>query len=128
VNKVDTIKKVHSRETLSQYLRESLGYHVTDVSYQPSQLDIPGKPSEAIQSVCLLSDYDKAFQTYLLETTSLTRTTIRSILEPFYRHHPAGDYLFIFTKDYSQLAFVRPLRVLRPGKPMPALQLRILPT
>jgi len=124
---VGYIKEVHSRETLLQYLSESLGYRVTDVSYPPKQLDIPSKPSEAIQSVRLLSDYDKAFQAYLFETTSLTRTTIRSILEPFYRHHPAGDYLFIFTKDYSQFAFVSPLRILRPGKPMPALQLRILP-
>ncbi len=127
MNKVDAIKEVYSRETLSQYLSESLGYRVTDVSYSPKQLDIPSKPSEAIQSVGLLSDCDKAFQAYLFETTSLTRTTIRSILEPFYRHHPAGDYLLIFTKDYSQLAFVSPLRILRPGKPMPALQLRILP-
>lgn len=74
-----------------------------------------------------MSDYDKLFQVYLFETSSLTRTTIRSILEPFYRHHPAGDYLFIFTKDYSQLQFVSPQRILRPGKPTPTLQLRILP-
>lgn len=124
---IEGIEEIHSRETLNRYLSETLGYHVTDVSYSPKQLDIPSKPSEAIQSVHLLSDYDKAFQAYLFETTSLTRTTIRSILEPFYRQHPAGDYLFIFTKDYSQLAFVSPLRILRPEKPMPALQLRILP-
>ncbi|MCL4459617.1 MAG: Eco57I restriction-modification methylase domain-containing protein [Chloroflexi bacterium] len=124
---VEDIGRVHSREALSRYLSEGLGYRVTDVSYPPKQLAIPSKPSEAIQSVHLLSDYDKAFQVYLLETTSWTRTTVRSILEPFYRHHPAGDYLFIFTKDYSQLAFVSPLRILRPEKPMPALQLRILP-
>lgn len=127
MNQVDAIKEVHSREALGQYLDKSLGYRVTDVSYPPRQLDIPPKPSEAIQSIHLLSDYDKAFQAYLFETTSLTRAVVRSILEPFYRHHPAGDYLFIFTKDYSQLAFVSPLRILRPGKPMPALQLRILP-
>lgn len=127
MNQVDAIKRIYSRETLGQYLSESLGYRVTDVSYPPKQLNIPSKPSEAIQSVHLLTDYDKAFQAYLLETTSLTRTTIRSILEPFYRYHPAGDYLFVFTKDYSQLAFVSPLRILRPGKPMPALQLRVLP-
>ncbi|MBM4463854.1 MAG: hypothetical protein FJ012_11125 [Chloroflexi bacterium] len=121
------IREVRSREGLRKYLAEALGYCVTDVSYPPRQLDIPPKPSEAIQSVRMLSDYDRAFQAYLLETTSLTRTTIRAILEPFYRHHPAGDYLFVFTKDYSQLLFVSPLRILRPDKPMPALQLRILP-
>ncbi|MBT9132240.1 MAG: hypothetical protein DDT32_00783 [Syntrophomonadaceae bacterium] len=124
---IGDIKSVCSGETVSQYLGEVLGYRIADVSYSPGQLDIPAKPSEAIQSVRLLSDYDKAFQVYLLETTSLTRTSIRSIVEPLYRHHPAGDYLFIFTKDYSQFAFVSPLRILRPGKSMPALQLRILP-
>jgi len=124
---VDDISKLSSRETLSQYLEQNLGYCSTDVSYEPSQLDIPPKPSEIIYSIHLLSDYDKLFQTYLFETTSLTRTTIRSILEPFYRHHPMGDYLFIFTKDYSQLAFVNPQRIFRPEKPVPMLQLRILP-
>jgi len=124
---VSDVNKIRSKATLGQYLSDSLGYQVTDVSYDPRQLSIPLKPSEIIQSVHLLSDYNKAFQAYLLETTSLTRTAIRSILEPFYRHHPAGDYLFIFTKDYNQLFFVSPLRILRPEKPMPALQLRILP-
>ena len=74
------VKGVYSRESLSQYLGEGLGYRVTDVSYPSKQLNIPPKPSEAIQSVRLLSDYNKAFQVYLLETTSLTRTTVRSIL------------------------------------------------
>jgi len=127
MSQVSDVGKIHSKATLGQYLSDSLGYKVTDVSYDPRQLSIPPKPSEIIQSVHLLSDYNKAFQAYLLETTSLTRTSIRSILEPFYRHHPAGDYLFIFTKDYNQLFFVSPLRILRPEKPMPALQLRILP-
>lgn len=123
------IKSVRSREALSQYMRESLGYQTINVLYQPDdpQMGIPRKPSESIREIRLLSDYDKAFQIYLFETTSLTRTTIRSILEPFYRHHPAGDYLFIFTKDYSELAFISPERILRPGKPLPTLQLRILP-
>lgn len=124
---VDDISKLSSKETLSQYLEQNLGYCPADVSYEPSQLDIPPKSSEAIRSIHLLSDYDKLFQAYLFETTSLTRTTIRSILEPFYRYHPVGNYLFIFTKDYSQLAFVNPQRILRPDKPMPTLQLRILP-
>lgn len=127
MNQADAIKKIRSREALEQYLSESLGYRVTRVSYPPQQLNIPPKPCQAIRSACLLSDYERAFQVYLFETTSLTRTTIRSILEPFYRHHPAGDYLFIFTRDYNQLFFVSPLRILRPEKPMPALQLRILP-
>jgi len=127
VTLVNDVNKVHSRETLRQYLNENLGYRSTDVSYQPSQLDIPPRQSEAIHSIHLLSDYDKLFQIYLFETTSLTRTTIRSTLEPFHRHHPVGDYLFIFTTDYSQLAFINPQRILRPDKPMPTLQLRILP-
>jgi len=124
---VEHIKGVCSAETLRQYLGESLGYSTADVTYLAVQLNIPPKPSEAIRSIRLLSDYEKAFQMYLFETTSLTRTTIRSILEPFYRHHPVGDYLFVFTKDYNQLAFISPQRILRPGKPMPTLQLRILP-
>jgi len=127
MGEVEAIKKVHSRAQLVEYLGSCLGYRMTDVSYLAGQLNIPSKASEAIRSIRLLSDYDKTFQTYLFEATSLTRTIIRSILEPFYRHHPAGDYLFIFTKDYSQLALVSPQRILRPGKPMPTLQLRILP-
>ncbi len=125
--RVEEIKSVYSRVGLAQYIGENLGYRTTNVAYQPTQLEIPSKPSDVIRCIYLLSDYEKIFQIYLFETTSLTRMTIRSVLEPFYRHHPAGDYLFIFTKDYSQLAFVSPQRILRPGKTMPALQLRILP-
>lgn len=123
---VEDIRGVYSPVTLVRYIGESLGYRMADVTYQPGQLGIPPKPSEAIHLIRLLSDYDRLFQIYLFETASLTRTTIRSILEPFYRRHPAGDYLFAFTKDYSELAFVSPQRILRPGKPMPTLQLRIL--
>ncbi|MCL0057980.1 hypothetical protein M1N05_02810, partial [Dehalococcoidales bacterium] len=124
---VEEIKSANSKEGLARYLEKNLGYRVTDVSYQPTQLDLPARPSEAIQSAYLLSDYGKLFQVYLFETSSLTRTILRSILEPFYQRHPAGDYLFVFTKDYSQLLFVSPQRILRPGKPVPTLQLRILP-
>jgi len=127
VSQVINVSKIRSRDTFSQYLRDCLGYQITDVSYQPGQLSIPSKPSEIIRSMHLLSDYNKAFQAYLFEVSSVTRTAMRAILEPFYRHHPAGDYLFVFTKDYNQVVFVSPLRILRPEKPMPAIQLRILP-
>jgi hypothetical protein len=127
MDQIETIRNVSSKQSLAGYLNNTLGYQPADVSYLPEQLDMPSKSSEVIRGIFLLSDYDKLFQTYLFETSSLSRTVLRSILEPFYRRHPVGDYLFIFTKDYSQLAFVSPQRILRPGKPMPTLQLRILP-
>lgn len=124
---IEDLRLVGSPESLKSYLSEALGYRVEEVTYQPDQLHIPPRPAESIRSASLLCDYHRAFQIYLFEVSSLNRTTIRSILEPFYRHHPAGDYLFVFTKDYSELAFVSPERILRPGKPAPTLQLRILP-
>lgn len=127
MSQVIDVNKIHSRDTFNQYLWDCLGYKAADVYYHPDQLSIPSKPSEIIRSVHLVSDYNKVFQVYLFETNSITRSAIRSILEPFYRHHPAGDYLFVFTEDYNQVIFVSPLRILRPKKSMPALQLRILP-
>jgi len=123
---VGDIEGVDLRETLGQYPSESLTYLTANVAHQPTQLEIPLKPAEVIRPIHLLSDYHKLFQAYLLETTSLIGTTIRSILEAFYSHHPAGDYRLIFTKDCSQLLFVSPQRILRPTGPIPTLQLRTL--
>ncbi|MBM3173831.1 MAG: hypothetical protein FJZ85_09055, partial [Chloroflexi bacterium] len=127
MSNIQKIQEVVSRDSLICYLEKSLGYHCVPTAYQPELLQIPKKAAEPIRQIHLLSDYNRAFQIYLFETTSLTRTGIRSILEPFYRHHAGGDYMFIFTSDYRQLHFISPLRILRPEKPMGALQLRILP-
>jgi hypothetical protein len=55
----------------------------------------------------------------------MRRTDFRTILEPFYRRYPQGNYLFLFTSDWNEIAFVSPQRVaIEPGKTK--LRLRIL--
>ena len=51
-------KGVDTREILSQYLDESLGYLMTNVAHQLSKYAIPLKLAEASSSIHLLSDYD----------------------------------------------------------------------
>jgi hypothetical protein len=108
------IIRLTSREAVVNFFEQSLGYKVDTLAYPPTDLGIPNAPARLIRGgeVNLLCNYQQRFQIYFMEVDSLRRTDLRAILEPFYRKHPAGNYLFVFTKDYSEHAFVSPVRVL----------------
>lgn len=86
-----------------------------------------------IESMQLITHYQNGgdFRIFhiQLKTPSLRRTDFRTILEPFYRRHPGGEYLFVFSlhDPFEELAFVSPRRLLDPRDPTKArLYLRTL--
>ncbi|HIC93464.1 MAG TPA: hypothetical protein EYP09_04350, partial [Anaerolineae bacterium] len=123
-----------SREALLETLR-SMGYRV-----EPSEWDFSELPDRArglIRSMELLCHYDGVapFQVFLIELNAkrVRRTDLRTILEPFYRRWPSGEYLFFFAPvggrrvpPYSTVALVSPKRIRRDEGPAYKLQLRIL--
>lgn len=100
-----------SRDAVENFFAEELDYQVNPVPFDAAELGIPDAPAKFICETEQLCNYEQAFQVYFMDVTTLRRTDMRSILEPFYRKHPAGNYLFTFTKDYSEFAFVSPIRV-----------------
>ena len=106
------VRNLISRDAVNHLFRTELGYQVNPVSFDAGELGIPDAPAQFIREIEQLCDYQHQFQVYFMQVNSLRRTDLRAILEPFYRKHPAGNYLFVFTKDYSELAFVSPLRLL----------------
>ena len=122
------VERLTSSGAVADFFSQSLGYKVDPVSYEAADLGIPEAPARLIRHswVELLSDYQRQFQVYRMEVDSMRRTDFRAILEPFYRKHPAGNYLFAFTKDYSEHAFVSPLRVLADDPAKTKLRLRTL--
>lgn len=90
---------------------------------QPLPLDLnwlPRGAREAVRSLHqLVSLGDGApFRVFHVELAHhrIRRTDIRRLLEPFYRLHPQGENLFVFTPagSYEELAFVSPRRLLHP--------------
>ena len=106
------VRNLTSRDAVNHFFQTGLGYQVNSVPFDAEELGIPDAPAQFIREIEQLCNYQHQFQVYLMEVNSLRRTDLRSILEPFYRKHPAGNYLFIFTKDYDEIAFVSPLRLL----------------
>jgi len=101
-----------------------LGYETLDKPLPFGEADkLPEGAKKLFDSFYLVSDYrEPQYQTPLfriyhveLKTETLRRTDFRRILEPFYRHYPQGNCLFVFTlsqKPYREIAFVSPQRLL----------------
>lgn len=108
-----------SRESIIEFLR-AWNYRV-----QPTPFDLPPdfptRAQELINNLELLASYDSAgfpFQIFLVELNvprtvkRVRKTDLRTILDPFYRRYPQGDYLFIFAlPNYSSVALVSPKRI-----------------
>jgi len=118
------IQQVHSIDRLEDFVKQ-LGYTAKAFRLYLSDLDLPESATNLIQDLYLLSDYDRSFQIYFGNIASIRRGDFRIILEPFYRRFPQGNYLFIFTNNWEEIAFVSPQRVaVEAGKTK--LRLRIL--
>ncbi len=97
-------------------LFKKLAYDVEDDLRMPfGNLELPGRLRDFVRNdgrgIYMVSNYDHMFQIYLFETNSLNLTPIKDVCQSFARKQ--GDYLFLFTTDYTDIVFVNPLR--RPG-------------
>ena len=124
--------RLDSRESVLRFLR-AWNYRVEETPWDVS--DLPQRARELVRSFTLVSHYPDGgspFQAFMVELAltppgrRIRRGDLRTILDPFYRRFPQGEYLFIFTTDYSELAFVSPKRLLAVGKAEARLQLRFL--
>ena len=109
------ILDIKSRSGISRVFKK-LFYSVEDnLKMRFSDLELPGRLREFIQNdgqaIYLLSNYDRLFQIYLFETINLNLTPIKNICQSFAKKQ--GEYLFLFTTDYSEIVLVNPRR--RPG-------------
>nr|HDO80665.1 hypothetical protein [Candidatus Bathyarchaeota archaeon] len=116
----------------------ALGYRtLSSPLLQPVEefLERAQRARSLIDSVHLIAHYQNGGDFCIfhiqLKTPSLRRTDFRTILEPYYRSHPQGNNLFVFTleRQYSrfpqELAFVSPQRILKEHEQV-ALRLRTL--
>ncbi|MEA3428459.1 MAG: hypothetical protein U9Q84_04455, partial [Thermodesulfobacteriota bacterium] len=109
------ISDIKSRSGISRVFKK-LFYSVEDnLKMRFSDLELPGRLREFIrndgQAIYLLSNYDRLFQIYLFETNNLYLTPIKNICQSFAKKQ--GEYLFLFTTDYSEIVLVNLRR--RPG-------------
>ena len=106
------ISDINSRSGVSRVFKK-LFYSVEDnLKMRFSDLELPGRLREFIQNdgqaIYLLSNYDRLFQIYLFETNNLYLTPIKNICQSFAKKQ--GEYLFLFTTDYSEIVLVNPRR------------------
>jgi len=105
------VQNLTSKDAIEDFFAKELGYQVNPVPFDAAELEIPPAPAEFIRETEQLCNYQRLFQVYFMNVTSLRRTDLRKILEPFYSKHPVSNNLFVFTKDYNEIAFVSPLRM-----------------
>ncbi|MFQ6091793.1 MAG: Eco57I restriction-modification methylase domain-containing protein [bacterium] len=112
----EQIHSVNSLKDLVGFI-SGLGYDTKLQSIYIPDLGLPESAQNLMQESFLLADYDRNFQIYFIRPSSMRRTDFRTVLEPFYRRYPQGNYLFVFTTDWEEIAFVSPERVaIEPGK------------
>lgn len=110
IQSITDISKSKSISAISNLFKQ-MGYKTKVIPLDKTQYELPQRANELIQEFSLICDYDKQFQIYFVKTPSMRRTDFRTIIEPFYRRFPNVNTLFIFTNDFSELAFVSPLRI-----------------
>jgi len=86
------------------------GYKINFSPLDKTQFEFPQRASDLIEEFYIISDYT-SFQIYFAKTKSMRRTDFRTIIEPFYRRYPQVNTLFVFTTDFSEIAFVSPYRI-----------------
>ncbi len=122
-----TAELIRKTNTISELnnLIITLGYRTNPKALHIPSFDLPESAQKKIKEFHIIADYDQKFQIYFVKTASMRRTDFRNILEPFYRHYPQINSLFIFTENWDELAFVSPERVATEPKKVKLL-LRIL--
>jgi hypothetical protein len=91
-------------------LFKRMGYKFNFSPLDKTQFEFPQRASDLIEEFYIVSDY-ASFQIYFAKTKSMRRTDFRTIIEPFYRRYPQVNTLFVFTTDFSEIAFVSPHRI-----------------
>ncbi|MEA2040622.1 MAG: Eco57I restriction-modification methylase domain-containing protein [Thermodesulfobacteriota bacterium] len=109
------ISDIKSRSAVLRLFKK-LAYNVEDDLRMPfGDLELPGRLKDFVRNdgkaIYLVSNYDRMFQIYLFETNNLHLTPIKSICQSFAKKQ--GDYLLLFTTEYTEIVFVNPLS--RPG-------------
>ncbi|MEJ5250752.1 MAG: N-6 DNA methylase [Chthonomonadetes bacterium] len=107
------LSQCHRPGEIAQLLKV-LGYPLTE----PTIWDVSDLPESArakLRQVYLLStveDEHGIFRVYHLEMTSFKRADLRTVIEPFYRCHPQGNYLFVATTDDpANILLISPRRI-----------------
>jgi len=118
------IQSLRGQEDIVQFFRDCLGYRINIVERDDILSDLPGRPRDLLESLHQICDYRQDGTRFAvfhaeLNAPSLRRTDFRTVLEPFYRRYPQGNYLFIFTleKPYERLTFASPRRIQDPRDP-----------
>ncbi|MEW6215080.1 MAG: DNA methyltransferase [Nitrospirota bacterium] len=89
----------------------SLGYKAEAKLLYIPDFGFPDSVKKVLEDFYILSDYEKRFQIYFVKIPALTRTNYRNIIESFNSRFPQVNTLFVFTKDWSEIAFVNPERI-----------------
>ncbi|WP_333784768.1 DNA methyltransferase, partial [Thermocrinis sp.] len=110
IKSITDISESKSISAISELFKQ-MGYKAKVIPLDKTQYELPPRANELIQEFSLICDYHKQFQVYFVKTPSMRRTDFRTIIEPFYRRFPHVNTLFIFTNDFSELAFVSPFRI-----------------
>jgi len=104
------LKEINSVNGLTAFLK-GLGYTAkADLLYIPD-FGFPDNVKKILEEFYLLSDCQKRFQIYFAKIPDLSRSNYRNIIESFNRRFPQVNTLFVFTKDWSEIAFVNPERI-----------------
>jgi len=122
--KPENIHRLKTRGNLIRFFHDHLAYRVDLIPRDDVLRDLPRKAQELTRSMHQFCDYRSDGQQFCvfhieLNAERFRRTDFRTVLEPFYRRYPGGDYLFVFTLrgPYEQLAFASPRRILDPRNP-----------
>ena len=102
--KIDRAKDIYE-------LFSILGFPKSDIldpssKRQKSTFEFKKDDNERIKEIFSVMNLDKKLPVFLLETTSLTPTFIRSVTNTFDKQYI--QFLLIFTEDYNEITFVFP--------------------
>jgi len=97
-------------EDLADFFKEK-GYKTDLIPLDKYQYGLPPSVNKLIGDFYLVSNYDRKFQIYFVKSHSMKRSDFRAIIESYYSKFPQVNSLFVFTNDFSELAFVSPMRI-----------------
>lgn len=98
-------------------LFEKLGYQVEKEleSLDPELFfDTPSSFIQKIDKIYLIANHDQISQVFLFNIKDLSTDVLHSIARKILER--AGNYLLIFTIDYSKIVFINPRRILKEKK------------
>jgi len=105
---IEALQKLSSAEAVVQFFQQ-LGYQILrNFALPVNQLFPTPELQVHVKRVWGIAQYQPLLYVYLLEVDSLNNTLIKQLCRVIARRQ--GNYLLVFTKDYSELAFVNLVR------------------